>query len=361
MTSSLRATDPDPDDVVKLTLTVWGYKQGELVSLMIHLGHRLGLYRELAGVERVTSHELAERTGLAERWLREWLHGQAAAGLLEHDDGRFLLTDAGVAVLVDDQGSLAYSAGAFTEPPTAPEVVAGLADAFRTGIGLSYDQRGPGAAHQTEQMLGPWIRLALVPTILPALDGVVGRLEAGATVADVGCGAGTALVAMAERYPASRFEGYDNSRHAIARAEANIAASHASNVHLNPTDGGLLPTEPTFDLVLTFDCLHDMTHPDVVAAAIRRAIRDDGVWLIKDIRCGDTFDENRKNPMLAMMYGLSIAGCMSSAASEPVGAALGTLGLPPSAMERLVSDAGFTRFVVHDFDDAANLYYEVRP
>ena len=89
MTSSLRTTDPDPDDVAMLAFTVWGYKQGELVSLMIHLGHRLGLYRELAGVEHVTPGELAERTGLAERWLREWLHGQAAAGLLEHEDGSF--------------------------------------------------------------------------------------------------------------------------------------------------------------------------------------------------------------------------------------------------------------------------------
>ncbi len=359
--TTIRDTDPNPDDVAMLAFTVWGYKQGELVSLMIHFGVRLGLYRALAAVDDASSAELAEQTGLAERWVREWLLGQAAAGLLDHDAGRFRLTDAGVAVLADDQGSLAFSAGAFAEPPTAPEVIAGLTDAFRTGVGLSYDQRGPAAAHQTELMLGPWVRLALVPTLLPRLDGVVAKLEAGAAVADVGCGAGTALVAMAEHFPASRFVGYDNSHHAIARARANVAAAGTPNVELHDADGSRLPEEPTYDLVLTFDCLHDMTHPDQVAAAIGRAIRPDGTWLIKDIRCGDTFEDNARNPMLAMMYGLSIAGCMSSATSEPGGAALGTLGLPPSRMEQLVRDAGFTRFVTHDIDDPANLYYEVRP
>src|SRR5690606_35173940 len=107
------------------------------------------------------------------------------AGLLEHDDGRFELTAVGAAVLADDESSLFYAAGAFTAPPPAPEVVDGMIESFRTGIGLSYDDRGPSAAHQTEQSLGPWVRLALLPRILPALDGVEQRLDAGGVVADV--------------------------------------------------------------------------------------------------------------------------------------------------------------------------------
>lgn len=369
MDDEVRVVDElDPDEVGLFAFNVWNYKQGEMVSLMIHIGRRLDLYRSLAGIGPVTPAELADRTGLDERWLREWLLGQAAAGLLEHDDGRFELTAVGAAVLADDESSLFYAAGAFTAPPPAPEVVDGMIESFRTGIGLSYDDRGPSAAHQTEQSLGPWVRLALLPRILPALDGVEQRLDAGGVVADVGCGSGVALLTMAARFGAARFHGYDSSRHAINRARVNLDAAHLASdpngderVAFHLVDGAALPTEPTFDLVLTFDVLHDLVDPAGVAAAIRQAIEPDGTWLIKDIRCADTFEDNRKNPMLAMMYGFSVEGCLASATSEPGGAGYGTLGLPPSAMEALCRDAGFTRFQVHDFDDPANLYYEVRP
>lgn len=360
---------PDPDAVGLFAFNVWNYKQGELVSLMIHIGQRLDLYRTMAGLGPVTSLALAARTGLDERWLREWLFGQAAAGLLEHDgETGFELTEVGAAVLADDQTSLAYAAGAFTSPPPSPQIVDGMIESFRTGVGLSYDDRGPSAAHQTEQSLGPWVRLALVPTIIPALDGVEATLKRGGVVADIGCGSGVALLAMAARYPDAQFHGYDSSRHAIIRGRANLAAADLpgertadERVTFHLVDGSALPTEPTFDLVLTFDCLHDMTDPSGVARAIRQAIRPDGTWLIKDIRCADTFDANRKNPMLAMMYGFSIEGCLASATSTPGGAGHGTLGLPPATMEALCRDAGFTRFQVHDFEDPANLYYEVRP
>jgi SAM-dependent methyltransferase len=122
-----------------------------------------------------------------------------------------------------------------------------------------------------------------------------------------------------------------------------------------------LPAEPTFDLVLTFDCIHDMPHPAEAIAAIRRAVRPDGTWLIKDIRAKATWEENRRNPVLAMLYGTSVASCMSSALSEPGGAGLGTLGFHRDRAEQMCRDAGFTSFVVHDVGDPANLYYEVRP
>lgn len=359
---------PDPDEVALLAFSVWNFKQGEVVSLMIHIGQRLDLYRTMTGLGPVTSIELADRTGLDERWLREWLFGQAAAGLLAHDHGTFELTPVGSAVLADNQTSLAYAAGAFTAPPPSPEIVERMIESFRTGVGLSYDERGPNAAHQTEQSLGPWVRLALVPTIIPALVGVSDKLERGAVVADIGCGSGVALLAMATRYPDAQFHGYDSSRHAIVRGRANLAEADLPGVRtadervtFHLVDGSSLPVDPTFDLVLTFDCLHDMIDPAGVAAAIRQAIQPDGTWLIKDIRCGDTFESNRKNPMLAMMYGFSVEGCLASATSTPGGAGYGTLGLPPGAMEGLCRSAGFTRFEVHDFDDPANLYYEVRP
>jgi 2-polyprenyl-3-methyl-5-hydroxy-6-metoxy-1,4-benzoquinol methylase len=354
--------EPDPDAVALFAFSVWNYKQGELVSTMIHIGQRLGLYEQLDGAGPTTADQLAERTGLHERWLREWLEGQAAAGLLDHrGDAGFEMSAVASAVMADAENSLAYAAGAFTGPPTSGEMLDQIVNAFRTGIGPTWDAKGATGAHQTEQMLGPWTRLALIPTVLPALDDVVAKLTKGATVADIGCGSGIALIALAAQYPKSTFHGFDSSFHAIDRAQQNLADAGDPPVTFHHADGAALPTTPTYDLVITLDCLHDMTHPGDVASAIRRAIKPDGTWLIKDIRCADRFEENQANPMLAMMYGFSITGCLASSSSAADGAALGTLGLPPSAIEELSKGAGFTRFTPHDFEEPANLYYEVRP
>lgn len=353
----------DADDLVRLfAYRVWTYKQGEMVALMIHLGDRLGLYRALAGAGPVRAADLAARTGLRERWVLEWLRSQAAAGLLETPDGEtFTMAAEAVPVLADESGSVWFAAGAFQGGVAAPDVVDRLADAFRTGVGLSYDDLGPGAAHNVERMLGPWSRLALVPVILPALSGVGDRLRAGGRVADVGCGAGVAVLAMAEAYPASHFDGFDLSAHAIARARARAAGTGTANVEFHLRDAADLPDDQPYDVVLTLDCLHDMPRPADAVAAIRRSIADDGVWLIKEIRAGATWADNQRNPLLAMMYATSVATCMSSALSEPGGAGLGTLGLDRGRLEGMCRAAGWTRFAVHDFDDPANLYYEVRP
>jgi 2-polyprenyl-3-methyl-5-hydroxy-6-metoxy-1,4-benzoquinol methylase len=352
----------DRDAVNAFAFQVWSYKQGEMVSLMIHLGDRLGLYRAMEKAGPLTPAQLATRAGgLAERWVQEWLRGQAAAKLVEYKgNDRFELTPIGAAVLADENGSLAFAAGAFGGG-FAPEMVDRLADAFRTGVGLTYDMQGPNAAHRTERMLGPWARLALVPTILPALDGVAAKLERGARVLDVGCGAGVAIFTMAQAYPKSVFDGYDLSRHAIARARETAARNGVRNVEFHERRGEEVPQRPVYDFVLTFDCLHDMTRPDRVMRAIRGGIKDDGTWLIKDIKCHAVFEKNMRNPMLAMMYGFSVSSCMSSALSEPDGMGLGTVGLNPDRLRAMTTEAGFTRFKQHDFEDPANLYYEVRP
>jgi 2-polyprenyl-3-methyl-5-hydroxy-6-metoxy-1,4-benzoquinol methylase len=357
----LSAGPLDPEEAARFAFRVWSYKQGEMVSLLIHLGDRLGLYGALDGAGRITARELADRTGLHPRWLREWLRGNAAADLLASDDGeRFELTAAGAMVLAREGDSLLFAAGAFGPPPD-PALVEDLAGAFRTGVGLPYDRHGPTGVHQTERMLGPWARLSLVPTIVPALEGVHERLAAGALVADVGCGAGVALTTLAEAYPRSTFHGYELSRLAVERARSRIDERGLTNIEIMDRRAEELPDSGSYSLVLTFDCLHDMTRPDAAAGAIRRAIADDGTWLVKEIRCDDTWAGNRRNPMLAMFLGFSIASCMSSALSEPDGAGLGTIGLPPGELERLARESGFTRFRQHDFEDPANLYYEIRP
>ena len=350
----------DPEELKRYSFNVWNFKQGEMVSLMIHIGDRLGLYRALTGAGPVTAAELAGQTGLQERWLLEWLRGQAAARLLDSDDGeRFELSPVGAAVLADEENSLAFAAGAFSDP-IPPETVDKLVDAFRTGIGLSYEELGSNAAHNTERMLGPWARQALVPQILPALDGVVDKLRQGAVAADVGCGGGLAVAVMAEAFPESEFHGYDPSVHAIDRCREKIADKNLGNLKAFVAGGEALPQEATYDFLITFDCLHDMTRPSEVIGAIRRVMKPDGTWLIKDIRSAPDFRENMRNPMLAMFYGFSVSACMSSALSEPGGAGLGTLGFNPVVAESMVREAGFSRFRQHDFDDPANLYYEVR-
>jgi 2-polyprenyl-3-methyl-5-hydroxy-6-metoxy-1,4-benzoquinol methylase len=351
----------DRDRLALFALRVWGYKQGEVISLMIHLGDRLGLYRAMTDTGPLTAAELATATGLQERWLLEWLRSQAAAGLVDTDDGAaFELSQEAAAVLADDQ-NLFFAAGAFRGGVAPPDVVDRLAGAFSSGIGLSYDDLGPSAAHAVERLTEPWTRLALVPLILPVLAGVVERLAAGAAVADVGCGSGVALFTLAAAFPASRFEGFDPSLHAIGRARARLTGAGLGNLDFQKAGAEDLPADSRYDLLLTLDCIHDMPRPAAAIAAIRKAIRPDGTWLIKDIRSRPRWQDNLRNPVLAMLYGTSVATCMSSGLSEPGGAGLGTLGFHPEMAERMCREAGFSRFTVHDLEDPANLYYEVRP
>lgn len=355
-------TEPlDTDAVDRLAFLVWSYKQGETVATLLHLGDRLGLYRAMDGAGPLTAEELAGRTGLHRRWLLEWLRALAAAGILHSDDGeRFELSPEAAEVVVEERGSLRFAGGAFTGPPE-PSLLDSLEDAFRTGTGYPYDRQGPTGVHRTERMLGPWAHLALVPTILPKCDGVIQALDAGARVADVGCGAGVALCAMAEAFPRSRFHGYDLSELAVERARAKVAETGLDNVEVFHRRAEELPGDAGYRLVLTFDCLHDMTRPDLAAAAVRRSLADDGTWLLKEIRCADTWDGNRKNPMLAMFLGFSVLSCLASGLSEPGGTGLGTIGIPPSVAGRIAREAGFTRFSPLEVEDPANLYYEIRP
>lgn len=351
----------DMDKAAGLAFQVWTYKQGEMVSLMIHLGDRLGLYKELTDRGEVTAEELAEQTGMSARWLHEWLLSQAASGIIDTENGEsFTMSPESSAVMADDEGSLLFAAGAFAGP-IPPDTVDSLANAFETGIGLTYEQLGPIAAHTTDRMLGPWSRLALVPELIPRIAGLQQRLGAGARVADVGCGTGTALFALATAFPQSTFVGYDPSRHAVDLANERMQERDLTNVSVLCEGFEGLPAEPTYDLILSFDCLHDMTKPKEATHAIRGALKDDGIWMVKEIRAGATWAENQGNPMLAMMYATSVATCMSSALSEEGGAGLGTLGLHPELLEEMSRTAGFNSIEKHDIGDPANMYYEIRP
>lgn len=342
---------------------VFGFMQGAVVSGMIYLGDRLGLYRAMQGAGPITSEELATKTGLHERWVREWLRGQGAAELVNYrGDGRFELDSEQALVLADEENSLAFAAGPFGGLPDQVAVLPKLEESFRTGIGLPFDAQGREGNHAVARMFAPWFRHMLVPVILPALDGVVPKLEAGGVAADVGCGAGIALITMAKAFPSSQFHGYDISKHALDLAEENKAEAGVDNVTFHDARGEELPSDGGFDLVTTFDCIHDMTHPQEVIGAIRKALSDDGAYLIADVKSKPTYEENlEENPMVAMMYGFSVLSCMSSALSEPDGAGLGTLGFHEQVAREMTKAAGFSRFAVHDFENPVNIYYEARP
>jgi 2-polyprenyl-3-methyl-5-hydroxy-6-metoxy-1,4-benzoquinol methylase len=356
----------DPDLLKLYAFHVFSKLEGAVTAGMIHLGDRLGLYRVLAEADGpLTTDQLADHAGLHERWVREWAYNQAAALIVavdaDTDPPTFTLSAEGAAVLATPSHP-AFGMGMFHRLPQTMRTLEQMPESFRTGVGHDYDSHGPEGAVGIERSFEPWNRAFLLPLVLPALDGVVDKLITGATVADVGCGAGGAVLLMAGAYPNSQFHGYDISRYALGRAEQKRTEANAANAHFHDPRQEPLPSNHTVDLVTTFDCIHDMTDPQGMMHAIRQAITHDGSWLLVDVKARDTFAQNvEKNPMAALMYGISVLSCMSSALSEPGGAGLGTLGLPAAKAEAMARAAGFTRFHKLDVDHAVNAFYEIRP
>ncbi|HEY8495199.1 MAG TPA: class I SAM-dependent methyltransferase [Myxococcota bacterium] len=358
-------TDPRPldgDALKTFARRLFDHLEGALTSAMVYLGDRLGLYRALRGAGPLDAAALAARTGLHERWVREWLQQQGAAGLLEYrGEGRFELAPEGAAVLADEAHP-ACGIGFFAQLPALMAVAERLPEAFRTGVGLPYDALGPEGAVGIERGFAPWFRALLVPLALPRVPGAVPLLERGVRAADVGCGAGVAMLELAKAFPRSEFHGYEISRHALERAEENRRAAGVDNAHFHDARVEPFPEDGSFAFVTTFDCLHDMTDPAGMVRRIRRALSDEGVWLVADIKAHASYEANvERNPMAAMMYGTSVLTCLSSALSEPGGAGLGTLGLHPELLERMARDAGFTRFEPLDLGHPVNAFYVIRP
>ncbi len=358
---------PDPDKLKMFSFVLYSQLSGAVTAGMIHLGDKLGLYKVLAAAESpLSSGEIAERSGLHERWVREWTSNQAAARLLEADhsdphDPTFSLSAEGRAVLADESHP-SFGMGMFHRLPSTMERLAELPGCFASGLGFDYDAHGHDGAVGIERSFEPWSNANLVPVVLPTIDGLIDRLQRGIRVADIGCGAGSAVCTMAAAFPDSFFFGYDISHHALSIAREKAAKRGLRNVSFVDVRDEAIPTDGSFGFVTTFDCIHDMTRPREMVHTIRRAIADDGVWLLVDIKAMETLEQNvAKNPMAALMYGISVLSCMASALSEKDGEGLGTLGLPAGKAEAFAREAGFVSFSVLPVEHSVNAFYEVRP
>ncbi len=359
------------DRLALFSFQVFSKLEGAVTAGMIHLGDLLGLYRALADAPHpMSSAELALAVGCQERWVREWAANQAAARIITMEtnagDGdaeeiRFGLTAEGRAVLASPDHP-AFGMGMFHRLPQTMRALEHMPESFRNGVGLDYDSHGPEGAVGIERSFEPWNNANLIPTVLPAIEGLADALRAGITVADIGCGAGGAAILMAKEFPLSEVHGYDISRYALDRAEQKKADAEVANVHFHDPRRQAVPSDHSVDLVTTFDCIHDMTDPAGMMAAIHAALKPDGVWLLVDIKAHDTVAENiTRNPVASLMYGISVLSCMSSALSEPGGAGLGTLGLSASRAEEMAKAAGFRSFRPLDVQHSVNAFYEIRP
>jgi ubiquinone/menaquinone biosynthesis C-methylase UbiE len=250
--------------------------------------------------------------------------------------------------------------GMFHRLPQTMGALNNMPESFRTGIGYDYDSHGPEGAVGIERSFEPWNQNFLIPRVVPALTGMRERLENGIRVADIGCGSGGLAILLGKTFPQSEVVGYDISRYALNRADERLRQENLANVSF--ADPREKPIDGKFDLICTFDCIHDMTHPTEMMKTIRQSLNDDGTWLLVDIKAHDSLELNvTKNPMASLLYGISVLSCMSSAMSSPDGEGLGTLGLSGEKAEDMARAAGFSQFKRLDVEHNINAFYEIKP
>ena len=355
----------DDKKMGQLSKRIMGAYEGALVSGMVYLGDEMGLYRAMDQQGPMTSQEVASRAGLHERFVREWLCLQVAAGLLEFRDEEMFYMSPEAGVLLAHEDDLRSMARWFDNFPQRTALLSEIPRSFKTGVGISWAdiERGgtSGRVHWMERLLRPWYEQVLVQSVLPELDGLLDDLRGGARVADVGCGSGVAIVTMAEAFPQSEFHGWEIAPLALDRCRENAIQAGITNATFHDVQNGGLPEDGSFSLVATFDCVHDMTSPDELATAIYNSLGSEGRWLIVDPTSKGSLEENLELPLAVFGYAASVAGCLQSGMSESGGAGHGVYGLPAPAMQELTERAGFSRFRQLDIHHAMNSYYEVRP
>jgi SAM-dependent methyltransferase len=322
------------------------------------IGDRLGLYRALADRSQRPA-ELAARTGTAPRYVEEWLRGQAAGGYVRYhpEDDTYSMTEEQAFALTDPNGPV-FIPGAFQLVLGALRAEPEITEAFRTGDGVGWHEHDADVFAGCERFFRPGYSANLIAAWLPALDGMAEKLRAGARVADLGCGHGASTVLMAAEYPKSTFVGSDYHSESIDQARKRAAdAGLDGRVGFEVASAQSFNGGP-YDLVTTFDSLHDMGDPLGAARHIRGALTPDGTWMIVEPAAGDSVADNL-NPVGRIYYSVSTFLCVPNALSQDGGYALGAqAGEQP--VRRLAADAGFTRFR-RVAETPFNIVYEARP
>ncbi len=327
-------------------------------AALVLVGDKLGLYKAMAGAGPISSTELAKKTGTDERYVREWLAAQAAAGYVEYDSAaeRFTLPpEQELAFAVE--GSPVFVPGAFEIIASVLRDEPKIVEAFKSGRGVGWHEHDPSLFSDTERFFRPGYAAHLVSEWLPALEGMRDRLESGIEVADVGCGRGSSIILMAKAFPKSTFVGFDYHQPSLDHAAASANAAGVTNVRFERALAKEYPGK-SYGLVAFFDCLHDMGDPVGAAAHVRRTLAPDGVWMIVEPYAGDSLQENL-NPVGRICYSASTMVCTPVSRSQEVGLALGTQA-GEKRLREVVTAGGFTRFR-RVAQTPFNLVLEARP
>jgi 2-polyprenyl-3-methyl-5-hydroxy-6-metoxy-1,4-benzoquinol methylase len=323
---------------------------------LVLIGDKLGLYKAMAVGEPVTPAELAERTGCRERYIREWLCQQAASGYVEHDDGAFRLPPE-QALALADENSPVFIPGAFQLLSAMMRDEPHITERFRSGEGFGWHEHHHDLFEGTERFFRPGYLGNLVDAWLPSLEGVVAKLEAGARVADIGCGHGATTILMAQAYPRSTFVGSDYHEASVEAARrAAERAGVSGRVTFEVASAKGFAGGP-YDLVCVFDALHDMGDPVGAARHVRSQLAPDGTWLVVEPFAGDSVEENL-NPVGRVFYAGSTMLCTPASLSQEVGLALGAQA-GEKQLAAVLHEGGFTR-VRRTAETPFNLILEVR-
>jgi SAM-dependent methyltransferase len=359
MVSQQQLPPLDEEKMNGFVMKMLGDVGAAISGALLLVGDRLGLYEALAEAGPQTSAELAKRTGTSERYVREWLANQAASGYLEYDAAttKFTLPREHVPVLADEHSPV-LMCGLYQIVQTLYADEPKITDAFRTGSGVGWHEHDSRLFSATERFFRPGYNANIVANWLPALDGVVEKLQSGAKVADIGCGLGTSTIMMARAFPNSTFFGFDYHQESIeAGRRAAEAAGLSDRVRFAVAPAKSFPGNG-YDLVCAFDCIHDMGDPVGALAHVREVLAADGTCMMVEPFANDRLEENL-NPVGRIFYGASTILCTPASLSQEVGAALGAQS-GEARMREVARQAGMSHFR-RAAETPFNLVYELRP
>jgi 2-polyprenyl-3-methyl-5-hydroxy-6-metoxy-1,4-benzoquinol methylase len=352
------AAQVDEAKVEAFVEKAFGDFTGAMTTALCALGDRLGLFKALAEGP-ATAADLAARANVDERYALEWLRGLTAGGYLEHDRkaDTYTLPPEHVPALAQEGGPM-FLGGAYQETMGMLAVFFDVAERFRRGGGVDQSSYPSDFWAGLSRFTASWFENFLVQQWIPAMPDLKAKLESGAYCADVGCGAGRASIKLAQEYPSSRHVGYDISDPQLELARRNAEeAGVGDRVTFEQLDVAKgLPEQ--YDVITTFDVVHDAVDPLGLLKAIRESLKDDGIYVCLDINCQDDPADN-EGPLAAAFYGFSVFYCMTTSLAHG-GAALGTCGLPEAKLKQLAEEAGFGQVRRLDLENPFNNVYELR-